>query len=81
MVFLTREIKMIIDTHFPMTEGVTFNVRANIVSGEIDELEITNFDNEPVDLRKIAIFPWASFKPVPAEDLVREHVMAAYRNA
>ena len=71
---------MIIDTHFPIAEGIVLNVTAKIVSGEIDELEITNSDNEPVDLRKIAIFPWASMKPVAAEDLIREHVLAAYRN-
>jgi len=68
---------MIIKTNFPLGEGLILDVKATMVRGEIDELEITS-NGEAVDLSKIAIFPWAQVTPVPAEDLVAAHVYAEY---
>lgn len=68
---------MIINTHFPLVEGLVLDVKAQVVGGNIDELEVT-FAGEPVDLEKVAIFPWAQFTPVPALDLIAAHVYAEY---
>ena len=68
---------MIIQTNFPLGEGLILDVKATLRDGKIDELELTN-NGEHVDVSKIAIFPFARMTPVPAEDLIAEHVYSEY---
>lgn len=68
-----------ITTHFPLAPGFVVDVEATINDDKIDEMKITK-NGDFIEVDRIAIFPFAGLKPVPAEDLIEQHVMSVYYN-
>ena len=68
---------MRVEFEYEICPNVFIDVSANLVNGNIDEIE-TTIDGEYTDVSRLCAYPFAAIKPVPVEDLIRAAVYTAY---